>query len=762
MNSLKNHILAHREAYICCLLCIVTYLVYMQVTKHPFINYDDHLYVTGNKHVLNGLTIENISWAFSKSSTSSTGNWHPLTLISHMIDVELFVIKAGMHHLTSLCFHIINTLLLFIIFRKMTGDFWKSIFVAALFALHPLHVESVAWVAERKDVLSTFFWMLALLSYVWYVEHPGMGRYGTIFLFFVLGLLSKPMVVTLPFVLLLLDYWPMRRIRKFAVDEGGAGLNADKPVISLIIEKIPLFVGAAIISVVTYVTQQQHGSMKSLEHFPLITRIANAVVSYTAYVGKMVLPFDLAVFYPHPREIEPSILCGSALILLLISFFSFRHARRQPFYIVGWLWYLGTLVPVIGLIQVGGQAMADRYTYIPLIGLFIMISWGGHDLFSGSRYRMKIIAVAATLVIITLSCLTWKQVGLWKSSMILFSHTLEVTHDNYIAHNNLGQIHEAKNDYRNAIQHCVEAVRIAPDNLKIRSNFGVVLMKSGRIEDAISQFEVILQKDPNNKCTLVNLGTAYLQLGNFKEANECFHKALRLYGDSADAYFGLGCVLSRQGRNNDAVEQYLRALEINPRHINARVNLANALVRISRIDDAIKHYGEVLKIEPHHATAKHNFQVLVSQRQELDEKIKSLQSAVDQNPENSTLLYHLGVAHQKRGHSEKALTYYKLALLYNNELIEANQNMFLIYSEREDYEDARSILFRMIEHQPNNTDIHYNIACTYALNKNVEASIEWLEKAVVMGFNDWNLIKADPDLDAIKRTSAYQTLLETH
>lgn len=387
--------------YIC--LILATLAVYWQVGAHEFVYYDDDIYVSQNRHIQSGLTSQSIAWAFTATHAS---NWHPLTWLSHMLDYELFGLDSGRHHLTNVFFHIANTLLLFIVLRGMTGESRRSGFVAALFALHPLHVESVAWLSERKDVLSTFFWMLTMWSYAKYAERPSAGRYAPIVAFFILGILSKPMIVTLPFVLVLLDYWPLRRIQ---LDDAGGSWRSLVD-FRLILEKTPLFALAAASSIVTFIAQRAGGSVKSLVHFPLDVRVANALVSYFAYIGKMFYPFHLAVLYPHPGRPPLWQIAGAGALFISISALAVRGFRRHTNVSVGWFWYVGTLVPVIGFVQVGNQAMADRYTYIPFIGIFVIIAWGVPEL--AKRWpRLKVGTVpAAAMVLAVLFVTTFFQV----------------------------------------------------------------------------------------------------------------------------------------------------------------------------------------------------------------------------------------------------------------------------------------------------------------------------------------------------------------
>src|SRR5208337_2953688 len=449
-------------------LTAATLIAFWQVNHFDFINYDDPSYVTENFHIQHGITTEAIRWAFT---TGHSSNWHPVTWISHMLDVELFGLKPRWHHLTNLLFHIANTLLLFFVFNRMTKATWQSAFVAALFALHPLHVESVAWVAERKDVLSTFFWMLTMGAYIHYVEHPRFTSYLAVFTFLTLGLMAKPMLVTLPLVLLLLDYWPLRRFeQKTSAQEIPAEIN--KPVSAskrkekssrkqtvqaivkeakpadrryqwalvrpLLIEKMPFFALAALSSIVTFIAQRKGGAVASLEGIPPGARIANAFVSYIVYIGKTIWPDNLAVLYLYAGWWPLWQVMGAVLLFIAVTLIVIREAKRFPYLATGWLWFAGTLVPVIGIVQVGRQALADRYTYVPFIGLFIMAAWGIPELLKNWRYRKEALAASSALIFICLFIFTWTQAGYWRNSMALYDHALEVTSQNDIVYTNRG------------------------------------------------------------------------------------------------------------------------------------------------------------------------------------------------------------------------------------------------------------------------------------------------------------------------------------
>jgi len=564
-NSEKETVFGLRADLIICLfLVLITLTCYWQIKNHDFINYDDDVYVTENHNVQNGLTFESLSWAFT---TNHGSNWHPLTWVSHMLDIELFGEKAGRHHLVNVLFHTANSLLLFFIIRRMTGAVWQSAFIAALFALHPLHVESVAWVAERKDVLSTFFWMLTIWAYVRYVERPWAGRYLPVVGFFVLGLMSKPMLVTLPFVLLLLDYWPLGRFQF-----GQPGIRR------LVFEKVPLFSLSLASCVATYIAQHSGGAVISLTAYSLGVRIANALVVYTAYVGKMIWPSNMAVLYPFQPAIPLWKIAVAFLLLLAISWAAVKNIKKRPFFAVGWLWYLGTLVPVIGLVQVGLQSMADRYTYVPLIGLFIIISWGASEITAQWRYRHEILGAVSAGIILVLTSVTWFQIQYWDNSISLFERAIRVTQNNYVAHNNLGNSLEKLGRSDEAIGYFTKALKINPGYSEAHSNMGISLLSKGRLHEAIHHFSKALGINPFYAGAHNNLGVALTKLGRTEEAIRHYAEALRLKTDNAAAHYNLGVTLINQGRTEEAIKHLSEAIRINPDFVKARSALKTALL----------------------------------------------------------------------------------------------------------------------------------------------------------------------------------------
>ena len=445
----------YKECLIIISLILTTFLVHWQLKNHDFIYLDDHIYVTENKNIQSGLTRENIARAFT---TTRAGFWIPLVWISYMIDHEIYGMDPGGYHLTNLLLHIANAILLFLFLRWVTGFLYQSAFVAFVFAMHPLHVESVAWITERKDVLCAFFWMLTLLAYAYYLNRAGVRRYLLIVFFFVLGLMAKPMLVTLPFVLLLLDYWPLKRLKLSIIN----GPGPSKVLWKIVYEKIPLFVLSLVFSAIAYFTQQNIGAIRSLENRSFGLRITNAIISYTKYLWKTIWPVDLVVFYPFPEETLMWQVVGSGALLVFISVLVIFAARRYSYIPVGWFWFIGTLLPVIGLVQAGAQAMADSFMYIPLIGLSMIVAWGIPDLLVKFHYKKTLLSLAAGALSIFLIVGTWSQLGHWKNSISLFEHTLQRTNNNFLAHNYLGNYLLKQEKIEEAVTQYSEALRINP------------------------------------------------------------------------------------------------------------------------------------------------------------------------------------------------------------------------------------------------------------------------------------------------------------
>jgi tetratricopeptide (TPR) repeat protein len=617
---------------------------FLPAASNDFTNYDDNLYVTKNAQVQQGLTWESAHWAFCNVDVS---NWHPLTWLSHILDCQFFGLRAWGHHLTSVWLHALNGVLAFAVLRRMTGAVWRSFIVALLFGLHPLRVESVAWVAERKDVLSTSFWMLTLWAYARFAQlqtagvsqGPGLKLpagprpgfyYWLSLVFFSLGLMSKPMLVTVPCLLLLLDYWPL----------GRWGRNDAR---RLVAEKAPFFLAAAAASAVTFVVQRQGGAMANA--LPLAARLANIPVAYCRYLGKLFWPVELAPFYP-PAHWPPGTVALAGGLLAALTTAAVLLRRSRPYFLVGWLWFIGTLIPVIGLVPAGEQSMADRYSYVPSIGILVVLVWGACEL--SGRWRHQAFGAAATAAVAALVCfcLTREQVGYWKNSETLFRHALLVTRNNYLAHGNLG----------------------------------MVLQQQGLTEQAMAEYREALKENPEYPVAHLNLAAALAGLGRPAEAAGQLLEALRAQPDFAEAHFNLGILLQEQGRLEEAVREYERALRLKLPSADAHYNLGIALVRVGRSDEAIAHFEKALKLEPSSADAHFSLGLALSKKGLLDEAIIHYRQALRLMPDDARAHFYLGLALSGKGQLQEAINEFARTLEIKPDHAEARTNLAILLS----------------------------------------------------------------------------------
>lgn len=631
------------EYFICLFLTVSTLLIYWPVKDFDFINYDDPLYTTGNNQVQKGLTWESIVYAFTQS-TEKANYWIPLVWLTHIIDYELAGLNPGRFHLTNLFFHIINVILLFAVCCKLTGAIWRSGFVAALFALHPIHVESVAWVSERKDLVSTFFWFLTILAYIKYVEHPTKKRFLFVISIFILGLMSKPMLVTLPFVLLLLDYWPLSRFTfSPSVDKNIKIVH--KPFAKLVIEKAPLFALLPLVSFATWHFQKIGGSVASIKAYPLDLRLANVVVSYVKYIKKLFIPTNLAIPYPFPQAI-PSCQWFLAICLLIgVSFLTLWCAKRLPYLLTGWFWFLGVLFPVSGIIVIGDYAMADRYAYLSFIGLYLIVVWGAGDLLKSLTSRIKLavfvlFALFAAIIVMT----TRIQIGYWENSVALYKHTIQITGENYHAFRNLGS----------------------------------ALAKRGEFAEAITYHQKALQMNPQSVTDINNLANNCLEVGKPEMAFNLYKKALTLEPESERTHYNLGLALSEQGRSEEALKHHYSVLRLNPSNVSAMFNLGNDLNQLGRTDAAITQYLKVLKLNAKNAEAWYNLGNAMIKKKIPNKAIEFFHQALKHNPQYAEAYNNLGVVLSSKGENDKAIACFKKALQSDSTYTEASNNLRLL------------------------------------------------------------------------------------
>jgi tetratricopeptide (TPR) repeat protein len=597
---------------LCLLLTVVVLVFYNPVVHNGFLNYDDNGYITENPHLRAGLTLATVKWAFT---TYDQGNWHPLTWLSHALDCELFGLNPVGHHYVNVLLHAANVVLLFLLLQSATGCRWRSLMVAALFALHPINVESVAWAAERKNVLSMMFFLLALYAYVWYTRRPGIRRYAAVACFFMLALLSKPQVIAFPFLLLLWDYWPLCRIGAPPVAEAAApGGNVSRLRGGwLVLEKAPLVLLSAASAVVTMKAQKAGGAIQTFSHYSLLLRLENAVISYVRYLGKALWPSKLVALYPLPARLYPALQVGAAVILLLLITTVVLRARDQRYLAVGWFWFLGSLVPTIGLVQVGFQAMADRYSYVSFVGLFLMLTWLVGDWAKAHQISATWLAIPAISCLLALGTLTYRQVGCWHDTQSFWQRTLAITQGNYVAECNLGEFLFSQGRTEEAAAHFRAALAIRPDGLSANLNLGAYEGRRGNLSAAIDRYQMVARHagDAGMRATAYgSLGFAYRQMGQSMNAKQCFETALQVAPGRSRAMIGLGLIAQDNGDLAEAIRQYSLAVSVQRSDV-AYLLLAQALQQEGHSDEATAIYE---RLSPNLPEAQEEAESLLSRK----------------------------------------------------------------------------------------------------------------------------------------------------
>ncbi|HTY85956.1 MAG TPA: tetratricopeptide repeat protein [Candidatus Acidoferrum sp.] len=667
-----------RSFAVCLFLALAVWVVFGQTRQFDFVNFDDNICVYDNPAVCHGFSLPGVVGILTH--VNGAGEWVPLTALSRMLDCQLFGLHPAGHHLTNVLLHTATACLLFLLLRRLTGGFWPSAFAAALFAIHPLRVESVAWVTERKDVLSGLFFVLTLLAYERFAQRPLAGanrvsgsaisttpastprlwtlEYNLALTFFALGLLSKPMLVTLPFVMLLLDYWPLNRLAPVASPAERTLLQAWS---TLLFEKIPFLLLSSATCVVTVLAQRN--AIGSAHAFGLATRIENALVAYVVYLRQLGYPAGLAAFYPHPRgDVSPWEIGLSLLILLAISVGTVTGRRRCPYLLVGWLWYLGMLVPVIGFLQVGDQAWADRYTYLPQIGLYILLAWGARDWCGDRRQRRLGIGFAAVAILGIFLALARIQTRYWRDSLSLWTHTLACTSKNYMAHNNLGMALAAQGWVVEAIGHFEQALQFQPDDVKAHINLGVALANQGRFAEAADHYAQALRLKPDEAEAHNNLGIALAAQGRATAAVEHYQRALQLQPDYAEAHNNLGVALASQGRTTDALKHYLQALQLKPDFAQAHYNLGNAYAGLGQPAEAIGQFELALQLKPDYAEAHNNLGMVLASQGNFAAAIEHYERTLQLRPDVAEPHFNLGNALASQGRAVEAIHQLQQAL----------------------------------------------------------------------------------------------------
>lgn len=636
--SLSSFLQENRTNLVLSGLALLVLAVYWQTTGFSFINFDDNLYVYSNDAVLSGINRDSVKWAFTAFHSA---NWHPLTWLSHMLDVQFFGANAGAHHATNVVIHLVNTLLAFHVFKKLTGDEIKSMFVAAIFAIHPAHVESVAWVSERKDVLSTMFWLLTMIAYVAYsrsvhreadTETGGFAflrtsRYWLVVALFALGLMSKPMVVTLPFVLLLLDAWPLDRWRSLSDLKG------------LLIEKAPMFVLSAASSYVTVLAQRSGGAFEALEFLPIGTRVLNAVNSFAAYSGMFLAPRNLALSYTYDHQISIADIMLPAVVLIAVSAFAVWQFPRRKYLLIGWLWFLGTLVPVIGLVQVGAQSMADRYTYVPYFGLCVMFIWGLGDLVERLPVPSFVLPATLTICVGVLTVLAFNQTALWQNHETLYKATLARTKNNVLVAHNLCHYLMTEDRLDEAESYCRQAIEMRPNYPESYNTLGIIEMKRTRYAEAEADFRQALEISPNFVVVYANLATALSFQGKADEAERVLERGAAL-GEGkldpviwTDALRGVAIAFVSAGNLQKALDNYNRAIYVSPNRADVRAEGARILFELKRYDEALALIQTSLQLQPADSRALNTYGAVLLALGRRAEAISVLEQAVKADPE---------------------------------------------------------------------------------------------------------------------------------
>lgn len=766
----RNFMNRHKDLFVYLFIIGITFLVYGQVVNHEFLNFDDNLYVTDNDQVNKGISVEGITWAFS---LHNKGYFHPLAYISHMIDCELFGMNAGMHHLMSLFIHIANALLLFFILRKMTDAFWKSAAVAVLFALHPVNVDSVAWLAERKNILSTFFWLLTMVAYFYYARTQRMSFYILAIFVYILGLLSKPMLITLPFVLLLMDYWPLNRIR---IDARPTGKGWKESVIDplleqkellkkLVSEKVPFFLLACVNAYVAMLSLERNPITEvSTKFVPMALRLENAPVSYFKYIYKMIWPSDLTFFYPYPISIPLWQVLLSLAGLIVITTVVFMALKKYPYLAVGWLWFIGTLVPVLGITQAGlWPAIGERWAYIPYIGLFVAIAWSLDDVISRLRYKRIIVAACMLILLGSFSYKTWLQAHYWKNNITLFTHGIDVDPNNYVSYSNLGSEYLSKKEYGKAIEYFQKTIKLLPAYPGAHFGLGVAYAEEGETDKAIEQYVLAVNYDPGHIAAYKNLRDLLFKQGKYAEAINFFTKVAHKKPDSCDvanilveamikgaktedairfltdfmkknpkqkafAYNNMGVVLKETGKTDEAIRYFSTALKLNSEYIPAHKNLMAVYESKGETQKVITELLQIIKLNPKDANSHYNLAVIYFKQGDKVSACRQFDEALKYDPKNKEYHYAYGVCLYNMERLDEAIAQFQEAVRLDKKFEKADKALAAAKSKRDNLGQAISQSEADLKRDPANISVMQKIAVLYKMKGDFDKALAYLQK----------------------------------
>lgn len=770
-------------------IALIALAAYAPVVNHDFLNFDDNYYVTENPHVQGGLCRDGISAAFRFQDKTY---FHPLTWFSHMLDWELFGSDAGMHHLMSAFWHAANAALLFLTLGAMTGGWRTSLAVALIFALHPVNVDSVAWIAERKNLLSTFFWFGTMLAYTGFVRRPGILAYGIMITSFALGLLAKPMLVTLPFALMLLDYWPLARLNETGNAPKAPWAAAQHILMRLVVNKLPLLALSAASIWVSTRSVAQLGIVIDFTARPLGLRVSNAIVSYVQYLGKLFVPIRFSVFYPYPDRVSPAAVAAALTLLALITFWALKGWRSRPWRIVGWCWFLGTLAPVLGIYQSGlWPAFADRWAYVPAVGVFMAVAWELADhVRRRPRWKTTVVGCTASAILI-MGIATRANLPHWKNSDALFRHALSVTEKNYIALRGVAAVLTKEKRFEDARKRLLEALAIVPDDHELHYDMGNALASLGRTQEALSHFQDAIRLLPTFHQAFYAAGNMLRDMGDSNAAIAHYRKALALspdYGPAhqslgislikagflneglahlergaalnpaqAEAQFNLGNAYSDAGDRQRALIHYRKAIDLNPAYADAHLNIGTILIELGRLDAAVDSYRKALHFKPDIAEGQNNLIRAEALQRAFDARRDPIASALAAAPENPVLLSDMGDIYREIRNYDEAAGFYRKALAADPIYARAANSMAISLTLAGRLDEAADYFTRTAALTPFSEKVYYNLACVQSRRSDVDAAMAALKKAVSLGYNRWEKILEDSDLAHLRESAAFKS-----